>query len=303
MKNKSLTALALSAVLAVSFCGCDDQSSKSSDNSTGSKSFGTSEISDITPVIYPEPEDATFLIGAAGDFIGASEITKVLDIENNEISPDEMTEENFYRAFIDSAYYSVPLYPCLTNIESEYDEDALLFKNAPQGDQTTFFKVKKGDEIFGLTVAEASSEFSLDSSDNFNVVSSTSLALEGEVTLDGYACVIPGDEYGVAVGDIIFLPVGNVRLPVVRFDSCDENGVYRRTGDVYLRNGITYTNEFADKFALGNINDTAADVSILPSNGSFIKVSATISDIRMVTTSNWITQVSAEIVNISEYSL
>ena len=296
MKVKNFMRSALSVILAVTLCGCDKN-----DNNSGSDNSGTSSdpiISDIAPVVYPVPDDATFLRGAAGDLIGLSEITYVWDIENNEISPEAMTEVNLYRAVIESAYYSLPLYPCLTDIDSEYDADSLLFKNAPHTEQSVYYKAKKGDKIFGLTVAEASSEFSIDW-DHFNIVSSTSLTLEGEITLDGYACVVPDNEYGVSVGDIIFLPVGNVQLPVVRFTSVDENEkIYRRTGDIYVRNGITYTNEFTDQFMLGNINDTAADVSVLPADGSFTRVSATISDIKMTGRVNWLTQVSAKIVEI-----
>lgn len=295
MRIKGFSAVILSAFLTITLCGCDkgDGNSNSADNSTGS------EISDISPVIYPDPADATFLQGAAGDHIGLSEIVYIRDIENNELSPDELTEDNFYRVTINSAYYSLPLYPCLTSLDSEYDEDALLFRDAPQTEQSVYFKAKKGDKIFGLTVAEASSEFSIDW-DHFNLVSATDLTLEGEITLSGYACVVPDNEYGISVGDIIFLPVGNVQLPVVRFVSVDENEkIYRRTGDIYVRNGITYTNEFAEFFLLGNINDTAADVSILPSDGSLVKVNVTISNIKMTTTLNWLTQINAEIISIT----
>ena len=296
MKIKKITALALCGILTISLCGCDKQNSDSTDNSADSDN---SEISSSAPVIYPIPDDATFLKGAAGDLIGLSEITAVWDLENREISPEDMTADNFFRAVIDSAYYALPIYPCLTDLDNEYDEDALLFKDVPQTDQSIYYKVKKGDKILGLTVAEASSEFNLNAPAP-GVVTGTSLVLDGEITLSGYARVIPGDEYGVAVGDIIFLPAGNAELPVVRFDDCDENGVIsRRTGDVYIMNNITYTNEFADRFVLGNINDTAADISVLPSDGSFIKANVTISDIRMNSTVNWLTQVNANLVSIA----
>ena len=291
MKIKRITALALCSVFAVLLCGCGN-GAESSDNTIP-------DTSDITPISYPVPSDATFLKGASGDLIGLSEITAVWDLENKEISPETMTADNFFKATIDSAYYSLPIYPCQTSLESGYDEDALLFKDVPQTEQSIYYKAKTGDKILGLTVAEASSEFSLNSP-AFGIVTGTSLVLEGEVTLSGYARVIPGDEYGVSVGDIIFLPVGTAGLPVVRFDGCDENGVItRRTGDVYLTNDISYTNEYADRFVLGNIGSTAADVSILPSDGSFIKVNVTISDIRMSSTVNWLTQVNANLVNIT----
>lgn len=302
MNIKKTSAFSLAALLAISLCGCAG-SSESSDTDSAANSNDSTSHTNSTPV-YPIPNDATFLKGAAGDIIGLSEITGVWNLENQEISPESMTEENFFRAVIDSAYYALPLYPCLTDCDNEYDEDNLLFKDAPQGSQSDFIKVKKGDTIFGMTVAEASSEFTLNSP-VLGVVVSTSLTLKGEITLTGYTRVIPDNEYGVAVGDIIFLPTGNVRLPVVRFDGCDKDGIItRRTGDVYIMGGssedsITFTNEFTERFTLGNINSTTADISVIPTDGSFKKVNVTISNIVMKSSADWITQISTDIASIS----
>lgn len=307
MNIRKVFALSLAAFIAISLCGCNsgsesssgtDKSSSTNDNINSDNSSRT----DSTPV-YPIPSDATFLKGAAGDIIGLSEITGVWNLENKEISPESLTEENFFRATIDSAYYALPLFQCLTDRDNEYDEDELLFKDAPQGSQSDFIKVKKGDTIFGITVSEASSEFNLNSP-VLGVVVRTSLTLEGEITLTGYARVIPGNEYGVAVGDIIFLPTGNVPLPVVRFDGCDKDGVItRRTGDVYIggssEDSITFTNEFTDRFTLGNISTASADISVIPTDGSFKKVNVTISNIVMKSSADWLTQIDAKIVSIS----
>lgn len=303
--NKKITSLLTAALLAISLCGCggDIKSSDSADKSPGTSSADPGSTNSIP--YYPVPDDATFLKGAAGDVIGLSEIVEARDLENREISPQALTEDNFFSAVTDSAYCALPLYNCLTDRESEYDEASVSFMDAPQDNRTDFIKVKKGDKLLGLTVAEASSEFGVNSP-VFGTVTSTALTLEGEITLTGYARVIPGDEYGVAVGDIVFIPVGNVQLPAVRLDSCGTDGVItRRTGDVYIMNGssaddsIVYTNEYADRFVLDNINSTSADVGCLSEDGSFTKVNVTISGIGMKSTINWITQISADIVSIS----
>ncbi len=296
---KKITLMALVTAIAVSVCGCNgDPQSSGKDSGTISDSG-----SSVDAPSYPVPEDATFLRGAAGDVIGASEITQVWNNENQEIPPESMTEENFFRALTDSAYYALPLYPCLTDRESEYDMDDLLFKNAPQSDQSGFIKARKGDKVCGLTVSDAYSEFDVSSSVPGAIIG-TSLSLEGEITLTGYARVIPENDYGVSAGDIVFIPTGNVNLPVVRFDGCGDDGaVTRRTGDVYIMDGsaesITYTNEYADRFTLGNVNDVSADISCLSDDGNFTKVNVTIRSITMRSTLNRITQVQAELVNVS----
>lgn len=299
--NKKIPAFSLAVLIAVSLCGCSGDTNSS--DSAVSDSSDTGSTYSIPS--YPVPDDATFLKGAAGDVIGLSEIIEARDLDNLEISPETLTEDNFFSAVIDSAYCALPLYNCLTDRDSEYDEASVSFKDAPQDSRSDFIKVKKGDKILGLTVAEASSEFGL-TSPVFGTVVSTSLALEGEITLTGFARVVPGDDYGVSVGDIIFIPTGSVDLPAVRLDSCNSDGVItRRTGDVYIMNGssaddsIVYTNEYADRFVLGNVSSTSSDISCLSNDGGFTKVTVTISGIEMKSTLNWITHITADIVCIS----
>lgn len=296
---KKITIMAVVTAIAITVCGCNgDPQSSGKDSGTISGSG-----SSLNAPSYPVPEDATFLRGAAGDVIGASEITQVWNSDNREISPESMTEENFFRAVTDGAYYSLPLYPCLTDRESEYDMDNLLFKDAPQSSQGGFIKAKRGDKVCGLTVSDAYSEFDVSSSVPCAIVG-TSLSLEGEITLTGYARVIPENDYGVSAGDIVFIPTGNVNLPVVRFDGCGDDGaVTRRTGDVYIMDGssesITYTNEYGDRFTLGNVNDVSADIGCLSDDGDFTKVNVTISNITMRSTINRITQIQGELESVS----
>ncbi len=307
MNFTKIAALFLSAVLCASLCGCSSNEEKNGNSDNSASPNGSSGVSESTSTSgsssdVPVSGTATFLIGADGGTVTIDEINEVFDNENNKISPDQLTKENFSRVTTSCAYYAKPLYSCLTDRESEYDDAELLFKDAPQGSQSDFVKVKKDDKIFGMTVAEAASEFNLNSSIP-GVIVGTGLTLDGEITLDGYVRVVPDNEYGVSVGDILFIPTGKADLPVVRFDGCDKDGVItRRTGDVYIVDGkdgsITYTNEYSDSFNLGNINDTAADISAIPTDGSLVKVSVTVSNIRMTTTIEWMTFVSADIVNV-----
>lgn len=308
MTGRKITALSLALAAVLSLCGCDNSSSagKQSDTSStslsessqsssdGSSSENSSEISDISA--------QTFLRGAAGDIIRVSEITEALNADSESIAPESLNEENFYRVTTNGAYYAKPLYSCLTDRDNEYDADALLFKDAPQGSQSDFIKVKKGDTIMGMTVAEASSDFNPNSPVP-GVVVSTNLTLEGEKTLTGYIRVVPDNEYSVSVGDILFIPSGKIDLPVVRFDGCDKDGVItRRTGDVYIMDGtngsLTYTNEFADKIVLGNISDTTADISDIPTDGSIVKATVTISKLSISSSVDWLTMVNALLVSV-----
>ncbi len=291
MNIKKISALTLAAFLAVSLCGCNSETESSdTDNSSGNAPNSS----------YSVPEDATFLKGAMGDPIGLSEITSASDANFNEISPELLTADNFGNATANIAYYAVPKYPCHTSFDDTYNADESLFTDVPQESVSgDYIKVKPGDKIFGLTVTEASSTFNQNARVTGGIVG-TNLALDGEVTLTGYAQIVQEDEYGVSAGDIQFIPTGKVELPIVRFDNTDENGLPNRsTGDVVFLGDIAFTNEFFGYFRIGNVNDTSADLSDIPTDGSFAKVTVTITNIRMESMIDWITQVRATIVSVS----
>lgn len=319
MNFTKITASILSAVLCLSLCGCNgnketnDQSGNipqsssdsipKSDSSSDSLSGSSSgSASDSSPDSVPVLGNAAFLTGADGAAITSDEITSIVNSENEEIPLESLTKENFSIVTTNCAYYAKPLYPFVTDRDSEYDEAELKFKDIPQETKSDFIKVKKGDEIFGMTVTEAASQFDRNTPVIGNVVRS-SLSLGGEITLSGYVRVVPGDEYGVSTGDIQFVPVGDVKLPVISYEIGFTKGVSERlTGSVMIMDGksdrLVYSNEFNTYFSLGNISDATADISAIPTDGSIAKVNVTISDISITSTMGWFTKVNGIIVNV-----
>lgn len=282
-------------------CGCNGEPT-GSNSGTGSQS-GTSPVSEpaesinYTPSV---PEDATFLKGALGDPIGLSEITIARGADFTEIPPDKLSEDNFGEAHADCAYFAYPAYTCRTSLDDSYDADNVLFPGVPQGETSgDYIKVKAGDKIYGLTVKDASSFFNQNAQIPGSIVG-TSLTLNGEAAITGYVWIEQQDDYGISAGDIKLIPCGDVQLPVVRFDSADENGIPRRSnGNVSMGKDIYFTNDFGRSFDLGNINETTADISELPSDGSSAKVTVTLSNIRMESMIDWMTRIKADIVSVS----
>ena len=302
MKIRTVSLPMLSVILTASLlCGCNGEPT-GSNSETGSQS-GTSSVSepvesiDSTPSV---PGDATFLKGALGDPIGLSEITSAKGADFTEIPPEQLSEDNFGEAQADCAYYAYPAYACHTSLDDNYDEDNVLFTGVPEGETGgDYIKVKAGGKVCGLTVKTANSSFNINSPIPGGIVS-TMLELDGEATLTGYAWIEQQDDYGIVAGDIKLIPSGDVQLPVVRFDRADEDGIPRRSnGIVGMDNGIYYTNDFGRSFDLGNISETSADISVLPSDGSYAKVTITISNIRMSSTLDWLTRLNADIVSVS----
>lgn len=300
MNRKKISALALTALLSASLlCGCNGETQDP--NSTTGSGSGTSpaSISDTmsdtssadtesgsdTQSDAPatsKPEAMSFLAGLADDPIPLSELSRIENDKKEQIAADELTEENFYEATADCAYYALPLYPCVTDRESEFDEENIVFKNIPRETKKDYIKAKKGDKIFGFTVSEASTGFTKYSPLPGKVMS-MNLSLDGEITLTGYARMVAENEYGVEVGEILFVPVGEVKLPVVRFDKFDGENALRNIGEVWSGGDMTFTNEFTTEFRLGNKNEISEDISALPTDGSLVKVNVTLYDIEIWT--------------------
>lgn len=298
MKIKTVSLPILSVLLTASLlCGCNGESGNSTNSDSGTSSVSEPEESLVyTPSV---PENATFLKGALGDPIDLSEITFAMGAEFTEIPPAELSEDNFSRAAASCAYFAYPAYSCRTSLDDSYDADNVIFPGVPQGESGgDYIKVKAGDKIFGLTVKTASSSFDQNARVPGSIVG-TFLELDGEVTVTGYAWIEQQDEYGISAGDIKLIPSGDVQLPVARFDSADENGIPKRAnGIVGMENGIYYTNDFGGSFSLGNANETTADISALPADGSYAKVTVTVTKIELNSTIDWMTRVNADIVSV-----
>lgn len=284
MNYKKISALALTALLSASLlCGCngetqDPNSSTASDSGTSSVSVNDTSSANTES----GSEAASFLTGLANDPIPLSEISSVETDKDEQTTAAELTQENFRAANVDCAYYALPLYPCVTDRESEFDEENIVFKNVPRDSKSDFIKAKKGDKIFDLTVSEASTTFT-SYSPLAGKVYRTSLALDGEIKLTGYARMVAENEYGVGIGSILFVPVGEVKLPVVCFDEFDGVNASRTIGEVWSNNDLTFSSEFNGEFKLGNKDDTTEDITALPKDGSTVKVEITLYDIEIST--------------------
>lgn len=300
MYTKRISALALTTLLSASLlCGCNGES-KEPNNDTSSEivrdtSSADTESGSGTP---SEPEAMSFLAGLADDPIALSELSYIENDKDEQITADELTEENFGKATADCAYYALPLYSCVTDRESEYDEENFAFKDVPRDTKKDYIKAKKGDKIFGFTVSDASTGFTKHSPLAGKLMS-TSLALDGEITLTGYARMVAENEYGVSVGSILFVPVGEVELPVVRFDEFDGVNALRNIGDVWANTDLTFSNEFTDEFKLGNKEEITEDITALPTDGSSVKVNITLYDIEIYTSLGRFPVVKAKFKNMT----
>ena len=311
---KRLTVI-LSIIAAISFCGCDvkepqstpDSSvNNSSESSAGSSTESSTESSE--PEVIEQNSKPTFLVGLDGEVITAADII-CAGYGMEDLSPSEITPENFGIAEVKGAYVALPSGICRTSLDNSdvFDSENLVFTDVPKEKKRGFIRVTDGDEICGLKVKSAVSTFGtallgtgLDIPEIYFL--SSTLELEGAAELTGYLAIQVEDEYGTALaGDIKFIPSDcPINLPVVYYDFNPTDGFYHPVGNVSSDNGIYYSHEYGyDFFRLGDIDSATADLSGVPRDGSYVKVRVTVENISMNSTIGWFTNVNGEITDIT----
>lgn len=303
------TILTFTVLLALLLAGCTDnddlESSAKSTVETNSETtdiFGNSEALTETP-----NENLTKLTGLSGDRISESEITLVFGADGS----DEYTDDTFQSVVCDGfVYLAESSSVSMNSIDNADGFDSELKTFAEMSDERfkDYKRFNVGDTISGLTVSAAQCGFTSDSVDGYdkNTLSerfpeiyfnSGSCELSGELEMTGYACVIPEDEYGIESGTILFIPSGECRLPVMGYEGDSENGIFHRVS-VGMNRDFVWAGEYG-QIKIGNVNSTAADVSALPEDGTFVKVTVIVNSIRLSSAVNFTNIATAEVVEIT----
>lgn len=304
--KKSALIFALSLIL---FTGCKGNGTSDSGSSSEStlqtdstpSSLQTTENSSEIP-----DENSTKLVGLAGDKILKSEITQVFNLDGS----SEYSENQFQTAVCSGFVYLAE--PTLNNLNSIdnadiFDDGTKTFAGMSVDKLKNYKRLNVGDTISGLTITVAQSNFSADSMDGFdkNTLSekfpeiyfnAANCEFSGELKMTGYTCVIPEDEYGIEAGTILFIPSGECPLPVMAYASDEQTGVFHRM-NVGMHGDFTWAGEYG-QINIGNINSTTADVSVLPTDGTFVKVTVTVDSIKLSGGVNFNNIATAEIVKI-----
>ena len=122
---------------------------------------------------------------------------------------------------------------------------------------------------------------------------------EGELTMTGYLSRAAADSYNFMTGDLMFVPSdGEADFPVMSYSYDEELGYCHSLQYVSSGSDFTWLNEFGYVY-LGNADSTTADISGIPSDGSFVKVSVTIDSLMMTSGVDRGNSITAEIVDIS----
>lgn len=320
---KRYLALAAVIILSAMLTACSDENSsvETSIADTSEQASAVDNVAETTTDDYcettdnytsvsaaetaePVPESGFRLLadvyGLAGDKITDDDITSVTYDEQA-----ELTEDSWFYATCDGfAYIGGPTGICFNSIDNAdiFDEATWTFEGLPQYAPTEYKRLEVGEEICGLTVKSASTQFCTD-----NVSEETksipeiyfrysSAEFEGSVTMTGYLSIAPEDDYGIEAGDIFFVPApDSTALPVMNY-TFDGSGIYNK---LYI-NG---TNDFKwvieyPTIRAGNIHDSALIFSGIPQDNSYVKVKITVDNIAMSSAVDWLSYVSCRLVSI-----
>lgn len=320
---KKSTLISIIAAASVMLTGCSGDNNSDSQESTiqSSSSQDTDSTYDIEdnsennstpepPTLTIEAKEQTDPKGIRTKMTGLDKhsifTSQITDYKNKNGQSTLYSDDDMGIAVCEGfAYISNPSQFCYNSIDNAdiFSADTLSFIGSPENElMQDFVRINVGDKVNGLTVSSAKTLFI----DDDMGLKETALGkyfrgcectFIGEMELTGYACILKDDGYGVQAGDIIFAPSGSCNLPVMCFEKDVDIGTYHTyyTGST---NGLTWFNAYGQIF-LGNAQTAVADLSCLPSDGSFVRVNVVVKNISMSSTADWLNLVEAEIAAIT----
>lgn len=310
-------------LLAAALCGCskkngtsDSEDSRAeisipesdvqSDPNVGGNDESSSVRSVSEPVSVtsePDPRE-TFITGVMGEKILTTEISAVFSNNGAELTPAELTRETFSAVLCDGfAYLAEPSGLARNSIDNAdvYDENTLQFSDVTPQPVSDYKRVNVGESIGGLTLKEAQVNFASGAEMGLPDVAFVygSAMFEGELTMTGYISRAVEDTYNFMTGDLMFVPSnGESTLPIMSYTYDGQLGYCHAPQYVSSGSGFTWFNEFGYIY-LGNAADVTADISMIPDDGSFVKVRVTFDNLIMSSGIDRGNVITAEIVDIN----
>ena len=275
MKKITAAALLLAAVLTLSACGAGDNiqvengggtPSGSNSENAPNESDGDNQQTENTP-----GEDVLALIERfdSDSFIGP---------DGAEVKLTEATSQiNDYKLHFDFAYmrYAEPIYSDTVENPGLYDFEKYEFTVDENAEiEAAPFKVVKGQTLDnGLTVKEVSYEVSPESMMYSNGFTTTSVELEGEITMEGLLFCYFEVEYGFDQDEVIFYPDPTSAVVPLIYDPY-----------LHTKSGVDLYSEFAfvcdsDILSLGNINEVGD--SDWFKDGSYVRAKVTLENLEL----------------------
>ena len=210
-----------------------------------------------------------------------------------ELTPDKLTEDNWWS--INTTGFVFAAEPSGYNISTFAGN--FNPEEVPEYDDITYRRINVGESICGLKLTSADCSFA--QSQGFV---GGSARLEGTIEVSGWARLAPEDDGYTARGDIEFvIDADSMKLPVIYYWSIEDGALCTR---IWSRSSgaESWVNEYP-QFYLGNANEESsydADISMLPSDGSYVRVKLTLDKIECSSYIDFVSTINAVITDIEE---
>lgn len=235
--------------------------------------------------------EPTFITGLDGQSVRTTDITKILDITDSPVTIDKLTpDSNDMKVFCDGfQYFKEPILIAYNSYENpEMFENGQYTGETPENNNE-YKRVNIGDEICGLKLTKATTEFLINQYNNERTgsyyycaeINEPLAEFEGSVTIKGFLCASPKTYYDNEGGQLIFTPCEDI-LPLggTTWDEIIGNMQNERK---HYSNHTVYddTNELVSfnemwNIALGGLTYKDIDMN----TGDVILVNATINNIK-----------------------
>ncbi|MBP0983255.1 MAG: hypothetical protein J6A19_05960 [Oscillospiraceae bacterium] len=284
----------------------EDSSVDSADSSSEADSSDLSEpeSSEESSESETEEDELSFdLIGLLGEKIKPSDISMIAGVSGEDMTPDQLTEDNWYYLTCGNfAYAGKSTGICYNSIDNAdmFDSDTLSFKGVPKSAPTEYEIIRPGDEICGFTVKSASTNFNSQGTySDCTYFTGCTAEFEGSAELTGYVWIAPEDDYGVFTGAIYFVPApGSDILPVINFNGIDIET--NRVDNKLFVGGLDnfyWVNEYPN-ILLGNTSEISVDVSGIPVDNQYHKAKITIDGFSVTSDIDWVSSVRCSLTGL-----
>lgn len=294
---KKLLISVIAFLLSIGISGCNEINDTSSDISANpsSDTESTPQQSE-TQLSKGEP---TIFVGPDGETIYSSEVTDMegIDIEGKTVA--EITETDYYTSIICDGfqYFTEPSGISYNNYENSELFDDILYIGEPLENKNECKRVNVGDEICGLKLANAVTQFDIqyyEDSMGPNYVDGCYFGdgdrryvaeFEGTITIKGFLGINAPNIYEPDGGYMTFTPTES-KLPILG----NTSEFYEVTN--YVAKQYSVYSDMID-IGCGSLQDLSCDTAGLQP-GDVVFVSLTLSDIKYI----YANTISAEIQNI-----
>ena len=228
--SNTINILGLSVILGLSFLGCSDNSTESTDSTQSIAEHSSAESTQTESTVESTPIAQagvpTIFIAPDDKPIYSSEITEIINYYNTSLTAETITVDDEGTTVLCEGFqfFKEPAGVAYNNYENPELFEKMEFVGKVPGNTNAWKRVNVGDKICGLTLKSATTAFANYNKDSFEYYQTyytfnvpdfdTYAEFDGSITLTGFLNSSPRTPYEPDGGKLRFTPAED-KLPVM----------------------------------------------------------------------------------------